>query len=235
MSSPIPAGRAWSAANASSGSTYETTGPVTTELPTGKFGDITKFGGRADAVTALVRSVLRRPTAVETAQTVVRKMPPRRVMPDIRELVKHKAKSQGTYAKLSTAMLTADDFKALRPKIAHILKLAEEGGGGGGNPVMEAMKIRHTEEKHEQDMRHSEEMHSVKMEEKQLSLQQKQEAMAMKQQEQGMEMPPEPPPPPPDPQQAQSMIEAAYQNHLNSDPAVMGPIKEGALSSAYFS
>ena len=158
-------------------------------------------------------------------------------MPDIRELVRQQAKAKGTYQKVSTAMLTAEDFQVLRPKIAHILKLAEEGDGGGGNPVMDAMKIRHSEEKHEQDMRHNEEMHQVKMEEKQLSLQQKQEAMMAKQQEGEMGMPMEepPPPPPPDPQQAQSMIDSAYENFQNKEPPVLGPLKEGALSSVYFS
>ena len=44
MAAPIPGGKSWSASNATSGATYETTSPMTTELPKGKFGDITKWG-----------------------------------------------------------------------------------------------------------------------------------------------------------------------------------------------
>ena len=172
---PAPGNKSWSASNAVSGSTYETTGPQTTELPTGKFGDITKFGGKS--------------------------------------------------MKMSTAQLTAKDLQALYPKIAQIVSVAEEGGGGG-NPIMESMKMEHAEEKHEQEIRHKEELHSITMEEKGMALQQKQEADAMKQQEAGMEMPPEPPPPL-DPQQGQGMIDAAYQNVQNREP-MEGPLKEGA-------
>jgi hypothetical protein len=174
MAAPVPGGKNWSASNATHGATYETTGPMVTELPTGKFGDITKFGG---------------------------------------------------------SMFTSEDVRSLFPKIAEILKQAEEGGGGGGNPEMEAMKMEHAEENHEQDMRHSEELHQLKVQMQSLALQQKQEAMAMKQQEAGMQMPPEPPPPL-DPQQGQGMIDAAYQNSQNRDPQV-GPLKEGAYVEGY--
>jgi hypothetical protein len=127
--------------------------------------------------------------------------------------------------KMSTAQLSAKDLQALYPKIAQIVRVAEEGGGGG-NPIMESMKMEHAEEKHEQEIRHKEELHSITMEEKGMALQQKQQADAMKQQEMGMEMPPEPPPPL-DPEQGQGMIDAAYQNMQNREP-MEGPLKEGA-------
>ncbi len=178
MSVQPSGGKNWSASNAVSGTTYETTGPMVTELPTGKFGDITKFGEE---------STLMYPSN-----------------------------------------FTPEFLQALYPKIASILKVAE---GEGGNPEMEGMKMRHSEESHEQDMRHSEELHQLIVEDKTLGLQQKQEAAEMKQQEAGMEMPPEPPPPL-DPQQGQGMIDAAYQNMQNKDPQV-GPLKEGAYTKGF--
>ena len=178
MASPVPGSKSWSASNATSGSTYETTGPMVTELPTGKFGDITKFGGQ-----------------------------------------------------MSTALLTPEDMQALFPKIAQILKRAEEGAGGGGNPEMQAMKMEHAEEKHEQEMRHSEELHQLKVHTQTQAIQQKEEAAAMKQQEMGMQMPPEPPPPP-DPEQSQMLIDNAYENLQNKEPQV-GPVKEGAYEKGY--
>lgn len=133
---------------------------------------------------------------------------------------------------MSTAMLTQEDMRELFPKIAEILKRAEEGeGGGGGNPEMQAMKMDHMEEDHEQKMRHAEEMHQLKIQEKELGLQQKQEAAAMKQQEMGMEMPPEPPPPP-DPQQSQELIDNAYTNLQSKEPQV-GPLKESSYQQGY--
>lgn len=228
MAAPIPGSKSWSASNATSGSTYETTGPMVTELPTGKFGDITKFGaGIPTAATALIRSALRSPTIYETAKTVVKKVPPRRMMPDIRDIIRQQAKAKGTYVKLSQ-----QEIQALYPKIAQILKMAAEGeGGGGGNPEMEAMKMDHAEENHEQDMRHKEELHNLKMRLQELALQQKEEAAAIKQQEMGMQMPPEPLPPQ-DPAQQQSMIDTAYDNLQNKEPDV-GPLKEGAYIHGY--
>jgi uncharacterized protein YcfJ len=99
-------------------------------------------------------------------------------------------------------------------------KFAEGDGDGAG--VLQQMKARQSQEAHDQQLRHNEELHGVKMEMQQIKLDQ------MQQPTEGEEMPPQPPPPPA-PEMQPGQAEMLQQVMANRPRAQMPEMEEQGM------
>jgi len=111
----------------------------------------------------------------------------------------------------------------------------DEMGGGLVNEI-QMMKARQSEESHEQDMRHKEELHQLKVEQQVQQMEERQQAVQNKQMQdqlatQQPTMEPMPAPEPPDPEQAQAAIQGADAQRKNR-PTQIGPLDAEKIADA---